>query len=209
MIDIKRVILHGTTARSRHGAYYRALDTETGKRSYYKIAGLRGSHTKEAARAKFAVREQKRLATLEETPKRALAPEEKKELADLEDATLHFRIDYTGDAKSGHKFQMRDSYITAQVPRGMSDPREDLRDLFKSAFNDQFGGGLSEYIEDGEETDLIEGLERGQDAPDAIRIRYNYGGDKWKIAETTPGVVKDIETQKELFFYGTLKRARK
>lgn len=206
-LQVKRVVLRGVSSSSRRGAHFRVLDTETGRRSYYKATKARAP-TKEAAKAKYAVAEQARRKRLEKTPKKNLAPDEKAEVADLEDATLHFRLDYTGDARSGHKFQMRDSHITAKVPRGMPDDevREYLRGLFREAFSDQFGGSLSGMVEDDE---MVEGLERGQGNSEGIRIRYNYGGKGWKTADAKVGIVKDIITEKERFFYGTLKRSRK
>lgn len=193
---IKKVILgkNATSSRSRRGAYYRVVDKETGTRTFYKIAGKRGAKSKLRASDKFAVAEQKRREQSGEA---------------TEDATLHFRLDYgASDARSGHQFKMKDSYITAQVKKGDSDEdvRAYLRGLFNEAFSNQFGGALKDYIKD---DDLVEGLERGQGNSDGIRIKYNYGGDKWKVADTKPGIVQDIIEDKEEFFYKTLRRVKK
>ena len=207
-IEIKKVVLGrgATSATSRRGAFFRVLDTETGRRSYYR-ATKAVAPTKAKALDRFSVSQQARVARLAEKARKTI--EEKKEVAELEDATLHFRLDYTGDARSGHQFQIRDSHITAQVPKGMSDQdaRDYLRGLFREAFSDQFGGALTQYIDDDE---MVEGLERGAGNATGIRIKYNYGAKGgWKVADAKVGIVKDIQESRERFFYGTLKRSRK
>ncbi len=188
-LKIKRVVLKGTSSSSRRGAYMRVVDSETKKESYYKVAGKNGAKTIEKARSKFNIVEQKRLLKSEE------------------DATLHFRVDYSSK-RSGHTFNMKDSHITARVGSSWSDERarDYLRDLFLAAFEDQFGEGLASEVDD---DDIVEGLERGKGRKDEIKIKYNYGGDKWKQADTKPARVKDIIAQKEKFFYRTLRRSKK
>lgn len=194
MLITKRVILKG---QSRKGAYFRVYDKATQKTSYYKIAGKKGVKTKAKALDKFSVSKQKKLT---ESGKGLLKKK----------ATLHFRIDYTTKnfSRSGHQFQMQDSFITARVPidQTSEETRQYLRGLFKEAFADQFGGHLAEMIED---EYLVEGLEFSSDAPEGIRIKYNYGGRGWKTADAKLGTVHDLITDKEKFFYGTLKRTRK
>ena len=197
LIIIKKVILKGSSSKSRKGAYFRIRDSEKKITQYYKVS-KRTAKTKEKAYNKFAVRKQKQISEM---------PKKIKEF-ETEDATLHFRLDYSTEARGGHHFEMRDSHITARIPKNMTDTeaRDNLKALFTEAFNDQFGSHLSEMIE---EDDMVEGLERGSGNREGIRIKYNYGGRGWKTADTTPGIVRDIVQQKEKFFYGTLKRGIK
>lgn len=208
-INVKRVVL-GKTARassSRRGAYFRILDTDTGRRSYVKASGA--TRTKDAARARFSVAEQARIKKAQETPKRQRTEYEAAIAQDLEEATLHFRLDYTSEARSiHHQFQIRDSHITARVPKSWDDSQvhDYLFDLFKEAFSDQFGSELAQMLD---ATDLIRGLERGSGNAEGITIRYNHGGKAWRQATAPLGTVRDLITDKDSFFYGTLKRTRK
>lgn len=210
MLKIKRVKLGGkaSSSSSRHGLYYRVKDTATGRSTYYKATAKVKS--KNLASIKYAVTEQKRLKNLELSPKKLLNIDEKNEVLELEDATLHFRIDYNvGDARPGHAFQMRDSHVTAKIPRGMSDTeaKDYLAKLFHEAFSHEFGGALSGMID---EESLVQGLERGAGNSEGVRIKYNYGGGRgWKEAHAKLGTIHDLITDKENFFYKTLKRKRK
>lgn len=189
---IKKVVLRG---KFRKGAYFRIYDNTTKKANYYKIAGKKGVKTKAKALDKFSVSTQKRL---KESGKGLLKKK----------ATLHFRLDYRSEARSGHQFQMQDSYITARIPANQSEEetRQYLRGLFKEAFSDQFGNKLAEMIDD---ENLIEGLEITDDALEGIRIKYNHGGRGWRTADAKLGTVHDLITDKENFFYKTLKRNKK
>lgn len=188
---IKRVKLNNS---SRKGYFFRVYNPDTKKTAYYKVAGKQGTKTTDEALTKFRARPRK--------IKLKVPKQEIEETEEYEDATLHFRIDYDSSGAGSrfhHQFLMKDSHITAQVPKNMSDEevQRRLAELFEEAFAQEFGAPLSSLIEQ----DLVSGLERGNGRSDEIQIRYAHAkGRAFQTITKSVGSVEKGRIEKEKFF---------
>jgi len=196
-MEVKKVILHGKSARSRRGAYYRVR--EGGVTRFYKVR--KDVKTKAAAQARFNVNKAKRLIDKkEELPK-------KKAEEEFEEARLHFRADYN---KSGHEIIIKDSYVSTTVPKGMSDAEVQalLTDLFEEAVAQDFGAPVLQVLD----VEMISGLERGQgSSEDRVVINYQHGkgGGRWRHIEKPVEKIRAYKTDEAEFLSDVKKRMQK
>jgi len=158
MVTVNQVTLNN---KSRKGAYFRIYNPQTRKTNYYKRGKTHALYRKADALDHW--RKRYKIIDYDFLPPGDRRKRTKK-------MTLHFRMDY--DSTPGHEMRMRDSFITAEVDAGMSDDAiaQKLEELFMEAFVQEFGNGLSPYID----TDMIKGLEDGGDE-EVIRFQYAHG----------------------------------
>lgn len=175
---IKRVKLNSKT---RKGYFYRTK-TDSGRVRYLK------TKSKHIAQIRTEVLELK-LKNFKEKIKEVVE--------ETEICTLHYRLDYTREARTGHEFLMADSSVSAEFSSKESDERviEKLTELFQDAFKEEFGNPLLSSLE------MTSGLERNTGRETKVEILYKHGKQgKFKRFTKNIGEIADSTADRKRFF---------